>query len=100
MKTKEPRAIQGSLRTCVVHTRYRSGLRVKGGASSAILSDDETTEERSEDKDGEEEIDLHHGDTFSLGSGRHQSQIPSYCGGMRRLLQRSCCDLSIIKAYG
>ena len=52
MKTKEPRAIQGSLRTCVVHTRYRSGLRLAVGASSAILSDDETAEERGKDKDG------------------------------------------------
>ena len=98
MKTKEPRAIQGSLRTCVVHTRYRSGSRLTGGASSAILSDDETAEERGEDKNGEEKIDLNHGDTFVGVSGRHQSQIFSYCGGMMSLEQRSCCDLSIMKA--
>ena len=90
MKTKEPRAIQGSLRTCVVHTRYRLGSRLTGGASSAILSDDETAEERGEDKDGEEKIDLNHGVTFALGSGRHQSQILSYCEGMMRLLHSSC----------
>ena len=100
MKTKEPRVIPGSLRTCVVHTRYRSGSRLTGGASSAILSDDETAEERGEDKNGEEKIDLNHGDTFVGVSGRHQSQIPSYCGGMMSLEQRSCCDLSIMKAYG
>ena len=100
MKTKEPRAIQGSLRTCVVHTRYRSGLRLTEGASSAILSDDETAEKRGKGKDGNEEIHLNHGDTFSLDSGRHQSQMPSYCGGTKSLEQRSCCDLSIIKAYG
>ena len=90
MKTKEPRAIQGSLRTCVVHTRYRSGSRLAGEASSAILSDDETAEERGKGKDGDEEIDLNHGDTFALGSGRHQSQILSYCEGMMSLEQRSC----------
>ena len=100
MKTKEPRAIQGSLRTCVVHTRYRSGSRLAGEASSAILSDDETAKERGEDKNGEEKIDLNHGDTFALGSGRHQSQILSYCEGMMSLEQRLCCDLSIMKAYG
>ena len=100
MKTKEPRAIQGSLRTCVVHTQYISGLQVAREASSAILSDDETAEERSEDKNGKEKIDLNHGDTFVLGSGRHQSHTPSYCGGMMSLEQRSCCDLSIMKAYG
>ena len=98
MKTKEPRAIQGSLRTCVVHTRYRSGSRLAGEASSAILSDDETAEERGKGKDGDEEIDLNHGDTFALGSGRHQSQILSYCEGMMSLEQRLCCDLSIMNA--
>ena len=98
MKTKEPRAIQGSLRTCVVHTRYRSGSRLTGGASSAILSDDETAEERGKREDGNEEVDLNHGVTFVGVSGRHQSQILSYCEGMMRLLQRSCWDLSIMKA--